>query len=97
MKFRLPGKPLERLMEHSVETLTRLACIVGLIALAVMVASILHPGPLLIIFATSIGQAIGGFALLCYFLAVVMDVKRSRRSLPPPQSRDAARSATKSG
>lgn len=92
MKFRLPGRPLERLMEHSVETLTRLACIVALIALAVMVASIIHPGALLIIFATSIGQAIGGFALLCYFLAIVMDVKRNRRSLAPPQSSDASRS-----
>ena len=58
MKFRLPGTPLERLMANSVENLTRLACIVALIALAVMVASILHPGPLLIIFATSVGQAI---------------------------------------
>jgi hypothetical protein len=91
MKFRLPGKPLERLMAHSVENLTRLACIVALVALAIMVASILHPGPLLVIFATSVGQAIGGFAVLCYFLAVVMDVKRSRRSLPPQQPPDASR------
>ena len=83
MKFRLPGRPLERLMEHSVEHLTRLACVFALIGLAVMVASIIHPGPLLVIFATSVGQAIGGFAVLCYFLAVVMDVKRSRRSIPP--------------
>jgi predicted permease len=98
MKFRLPGKPLERLMEHSVENLTRLACIVALVALGVMVASILHPGPLLIIFATSVGQMIGGFAVLCYFLAVVMDVKRSRRSLPPKAPGDASRSSpSKSG
>ena len=93
MKFRLPGKPLERLMAHSVENLTRLACIVALVALAIMVASILHPGPLLVIFATSAGHAIGGFAVLCYFLAVVMDVKRSRRSLPPAQAGDPSRSA----
>jgi hypothetical protein len=83
MKFRLPGRPLERLMEHSVETLTRLACVVALVALAIMAASVIHPGPLLVIFATSVGQAIGGFAVLCYILAVVMDVKRSRRSIPP--------------
>jgi hypothetical protein len=71
---------------------------VGLVALAVMAASILHPGPLLIIFATSIGQAIGGFAVLCYFLAVIMDVRRSRRSLPPSQPHDASRPSTgKSG
>lgn len=93
MKFRLPGRPLERLMEHSVETLTRLACVVGLVALAIMCASVIHPGPLLVIFATSVGQVIGGFAVLCYFLAVVMDVKRSRRSLPPPSRADASRHA----
>ena len=93
MKFRLPGKPLERLMAHSVENLTRLACIVALVGLAVMVASILHPGPLLVIFATSVGHMIGGFAVLCYFLAIVMDVKRSRRSLPPTAPRDASRSS----
>ena len=91
MKFRLPGRPLERLMEHSVETLTRLACIVGLVALAIMAASILHPGPVLIIFATSVGQVIGGFALLCYALAVVMDVKRRRTIVPPePPSANSA-------
>jgi len=90
VKFRLPGRPLERLAANSVEHLTRLACIVGLIALAVMAASILHPGPVLIIFATSVGQAIGGFALLCYVLAVVVDVRRSsRRSLPPAKPHDA--------
>jgi len=85
VKFRPLRRLIERLMEHSVEYLIRLACVVGLAALAIMVASILHPGPLLIIFATSVGQAIGGFAVLCYFLAVVMDVRRPRRSLPPPQ------------
>ena len=91
MKFRLPGRPLERLMEHSVENLTRLACIFALVGLAVMAASIIHPGPLLVIFATSVGHMIGGFAVLCYFLAVVMDVKRSRRSLPPASSAGASR------
>ena len=91
MKVRLPGRPLERLMAHSVETLTRLACIVGLIALAIMAASVIHPGPLLVIFATSVGQMIGGFAVLCYFLAVVMDVRRARRSIPPASRADASR------
>jgi hypothetical protein len=78
-------------MEHSVETLTRLACIFALVGLAVMAASIIHPGPLLVIFATSVGQAIGGFAVLCYFLAVVMDVKRSRRSIAPTSRAETSR------
>jgi len=81
--MRLPGKPLERLMAHSVENLTRFACIAALVGLVVMVSSVLYPAPLLVIFATSGGHAIGSFAVLCYFLAIVMDVKRSRRSLPP--------------
>jgi hypothetical protein len=86
MKLRLPGRPLERLMANSVEYLTRLACVVALVGLAVMVASILFPNPLLVIFAMSGGHVIGGFAVLCYLLAVVMDAKRNRRSLPPPRS-----------
>jgi hypothetical protein len=90
MKFRLPGRPLERLMEHSVENLTRFACVAALVGLFVMMASVVFPNPLLIIFATSGGQLIGGFAVLCYFLAVILDVKRNRRSSLPPAPKSAS-------
>jgi hypothetical protein len=81
--MRLPGRPLERLMAHSVENLIRLACVFALIGLALMVASIIHPGAVMIIFATSVGHAIGAVAVLCYALAIVLDNKRNRRSLFP--------------
>ena len=67
---------LKRLQKWSVLRMIRLACWVGLVALAVMVASILYPMPLIIIFATSVGQMIGMVAVLCYLLAIVGDVVR---------------------
>jgi len=82
-------------MAHSVENLTRLACIFALVGLALMVASIIHPGAVLIIFATSAGHAIGGFAVLCYGLAVFLDNKRNRRSLLPQPPSDAKSAAEK--
>lgn len=94
--MRLPGRPLERLMSHSVENLIRLACIFALVGLGLMVASIIHPGAVMIIFATSVGHAIGGFAVLCYGLAIFLDNKRNRRSLfpqPPSDANSDAKSA----
>jgi hypothetical protein len=55
-----------------------------------MALSIVWPRPLMVIMAMSVGQAIGGLAVLCYGLAVVLDVSRSRAapdSLPPPSER----------
>ena len=76
--MRLPGKPIERLASRGVENLTRLACVVALVGLAVLMVSIVYPTPLLVIFAMSGGHAIGGFALLCYLLAVVMEARAPR-------------------
>ena len=73
--MRLPGRPIERLMGRGVENLTKLACVVALLALAVMMASIVFPTPLLVIFAMSGGHAIGAFAILCYLLAIAIDKK----------------------
>ena len=73
--MRLPGRPIERLMGRGVENLTKLACVVALVALAVMMASIVFPTPLLVIFAMSGGHAIGAFAILCYLLAIAIDKK----------------------
>ncbi len=73
---RLRSVLIQRLRKRSVVSLVRLACWVGLVALAVMAASILFPTPLLIIFATSGGQAIGIVAFLCYLFSILMDVIR---------------------
>jgi hypothetical protein len=67
---------VHRLRKQSVTGMARLACWVALVGLAVLCASIIYPMPLLIIFATSIGQVIGIVAFLCYLLSVLMDVVR---------------------
>ena len=87
-------KLLERLKEQSVENLLRLACFLALAGLAVMVISILYPAPLMVIFAMSGGHAIGGAAVVCYLLSILLDVQRAnrRKSLPPTEQRRASSS-----
>jgi hypothetical protein len=76
---------VERLLNRSVESLVRVACFAALAGLAVMAASILYPTPLLVIFAMSGGHVIGGFAVVCYVLSILMDVNRKyRATLAPP-------------
>lgn len=62
--------------------MARAACWIGLVGLAVMCASIIYPMPLLIIFATSVGQMIGMLAALCYLLSILMDVIRGADHSP---------------
>ena len=87
----------QRLLGNSVTRLTRAACWLALVGLAVISYSIISPRPLPVILAMSVGQAIGIMAFLCYLLAVVVDVGRhpARASRPPastPPTDDAARS-----
>ena len=67
---------IKRLRKYSVINLIRVACWVALVGLAVMVASILNPAPLTVIFAMSVGEAIGIVAFLCYLLSILMDIVR---------------------
>ena len=67
---------IRRLQALSVARLVRFACWVALVGLAVMVAPILYPLPLIIIFSMSVGQVIGMVAVLCYGLSVLADVVR---------------------
>ena len=74
-------------VEHwSVRWLTRLACLLALLGLAVMCFSVLVPRPLPVIFAMSGGHAIGGAAFACYLLAVLLDLARREGNLPPESS-----------
>jgi hypothetical protein len=79
--------------DRTVESLTRLACIIALVGLAVMALSVIYPAPLMVIFAMGAGHAIGALAFGCYLLSVVLDVARAsaRRSLVPPEERRASR------
>ena len=67
---------VRRLRARSVLSLVRMACWAALLGLAFLTVSILNPRPLSVIFAMGLGHVIGGFAFLCYLLAVVLDSVR---------------------
>ena len=77
-------KLLPKLSAVSISTITRIACVLALLALSSMVISVLFPRPLPIIFAMSAGHALGGLAFLCYLAAVIVDAARARPSSAPP-------------
>lgn len=77
---------LRHLLERSVTELIRAACLFALLGLAIMCASLVWPRALPVIFAMSVGQAIGIGAFVSYLLAVIVDVRRATRaraSQPP--------------
>jgi len=73
---------IRRLRKRSVLTVVRAACWVGLVALAIMAASIIYPAPLPVIFAMSVGQVIGIIAFLCYLFSILMDIIRGPDHAP---------------
>jgi hypothetical protein len=78
-----------RLRVRSILELTRLACVLALVALALMSYSVIFPRPLPVILAMSLGHLIGAAAVVCYVLAVIIDAATSgdrgaARSNPPP-------------
>jgi hypothetical protein len=75
-----------RLQKGSLFRLTRVACVLALIGLAMMVYSILSPRPLPVILAMSVGQMFGIAAVVCYLLAILVDVARSPSGGSSPQS-----------
>jgi len=79
---RVRALAIQHLRNRSVITVTRAACWVALVGLAVMCASIIYPMPLLVIFAMSVGQVIGIVAFLCYLVSILMDVVRGSEHSP---------------
>lgn len=79
---RLPQRLVATVQKQSLVGMTRVACWIALVALAVMVSSVVYPMPLLIIFATSVGQLIGIVAFLCYLLSILMDIMRGADHAP---------------
>lgn len=75
-----------QIQTKSVPALTRLACGLALIGLAILCYSVVSPHPLPIIFAMSGGHLIGGAAFGCYLLAVLLDLARREGRLPPSPS-----------
>lgn len=71
--------------------LLRVACYLTLVSLELMAWAIIHPTPLAVIAAMSIGQAIGIFAVLCFIFVVLPDLKsalQGKEASPPPPPPD---------
>lgn len=63
------------------QRLITFSCVLGLVAMALMCWSVLDPTPVPVLFAMSVGQAIGTLSLLCYIAAVIVEVRRERAEL----------------
>lgn len=73
------------------ELLVRVACAIGLAALASMAIAVLFPFALPVIFAMSVGQGLGVLAFAAYLAAIVAEVLRheaARRKLGGSASSD---------
>ncbi|MFZ5891491.1 MAG: hypothetical protein ACOY0T_10610 [Myxococcota bacterium] len=75
-------KLIDRIRAQTVPGLTRLACTLALIALAVMCVSVVYPKPLAVILAMSVGHVIGGAAFALYLLAVILDAANATGRKP---------------
>jgi hypothetical protein len=79
-----------RIAHFSRRVLTRVAAALALVGLAMMAFAIVVPRPVPVILAMSLGHAIGFAAVLCYLLAVILDVWHGDTpvdSLAPPRVR----------
>jgi hypothetical protein len=64
--------------ERWIRRLVTAACALCLLGLAAMVWSVLDPAPIPVMFAMSVGQGLGTLSFLCYLVAIVLDLRRSR-------------------
>jgi hypothetical protein len=76
----LDGGPMRKLI--------RAASMLTLVALALMMWSVFQPTPMPVMLAMSLGQALGTGAFAMFGLAILVDLRRSRRirrdsGLPP--------------
>lgn len=76
-------KLVSRLRAIRSESIVRVACVLGLVALPMMVASVFFPTVWPVMVALSIGQAIGILSFSLYLVAVVRDLEVVRRLRPP--------------
>jgi hypothetical protein len=68
------------------ELVIRLSCVLGLVALALIVWSTLDPRPIPVILAMSVGQVLGTLSFAAFLIVVARDLRsaeRKRRTDPP--------------
>ena len=73
--FKLPALP-------RTETLLRVACVLGLVALPLMVWSVFDPTVWPVLVALSIGQVIGTLSFVLFVIAVARDLDIVKRLKP---------------
>lgn len=64
-----------RITKITIRRLVLISTFTTLASLALMVASILMPGPFLLVVAMSVGQALGTMSLVLYLLAIAFDLQ----------------------
>jgi len=75
----LPDGPLSKAVRHvGTERLVLAACVLGLLAMALMCWSVFDATPFPVLVAMSVGQALGTLSLGCYFGAVFVEAWRAR-------------------
>lgn len=88
--FKLPALP-------SNETLLRVACVLGLVALPLMVWSIFDPTVWPVLVALSVGQAIGTLSFVLFVIAVARDLDLVKRLKPARIDASSKASASPAG
>lgn len=81
---KLPQAAAHKLGALGPSRLVLAACILSLVALALMIWSVLDPTPLPVMVVMSVGQVIGTLGLLCYVAAVVAYQWQRKKEPPPP-------------
>ena len=68
----IPDTAVKKVERVGVRKLVTIACLLTLLAIALMIWSVLDPTPLPVMVVMSIGQVIGTCGLLCYLAAVLV-------------------------
>jgi hypothetical protein len=77
----LPDGPLSKAVRRvGTQRLVTASCVLGLVAMALMCWSVLDPTPVPVLFAMSVGQAVGTLSLFCYLGAVFVEAWKARRA-----------------
>ncbi|OJY28481.1 MAG: hypothetical protein BGO98_05230 [Myxococcales bacterium 68-20] len=77
------GAALARVKAIPSESLVRAACILGLVALPLMVGSVFVPTVWPVLVALSVGQALGTLSFVLYLVAIARDLDIVRRLRSP--------------
>jgi len=85
-----PRAKIEKFLDSSSRSrLMVYACVLGLIALALMSWSLFDQGWIPIMMAMSVGQGIGTLSFALFLVIVIIDLRQAefRPSLPPPAAK----------